>query len=260
MARGVNSSVERTGRGRSTGRGAARRTRRNRSSQAERAYGTLRERILTLDLAPGSPLQEDELTSELDIGRTPLREAVKRLQLDSLVAIYPRRGTFVTEVNITDHALIADVRLQLEGHAARRAAERATEAERSELDDLRKLPGPSPEAAPPGSGAARGTGGSAGSGGPAGTGGPSVMDVDARVHRAIYRCAHNHYLESTLGHYYNLALRIWYLFSDRLPAMDDHVAEHGELLEAVVAGDADRADRTAVAHVDHFEQRIRNVL
>ncbi len=236
MARGVNQSAGRAGRGRSTGRDGARRTRQDRSSQAERAYGTLRDRILTLQLAPGTPLQEDELTTELDIGRTPLREAVKRLQLDSLVAIYPRRGTFVTEVNITDHALIADVRLQLEGHAARRAAERATEADRSELDDLRQLPdSPSAERA-------------------------TVMDVDARVHRAIYRCTHNHYLESTLGHYYNLALRIWYLFFDRLPNMDDHVAEHVELLKAVVTGDAERAERTAVAHVDHFEQTIRNVL
>ncbi|GAA0521285.1 GntR family transcriptional regulator [Saccharopolyspora subtropica] len=205
-------------------------------SQAERAYLTLRDLILTLQLPPGAPVQEEPLTTELGIGRTPFREAVKRLEAESLVAIYPRRGSFVTEVNITDHALIADVRRRLEGHAARRAAERASEAERSELDQLRLL--------------AKDVSGEQ----------AVIMDVDTRVHRAIYRCTHNRYLEGTLNHYYNLALRIWYLFFDRLPDVSDHVGEHAELLKAVIAADADRADRIAVAHVDHFEQAIRQVL
>jgi DNA-binding GntR family transcriptional regulator len=84
-------------------------------------------------------VQEEPLTKELGIGRTPFGEAVKRLEVESLIAIYPRRGSFVTEVNITDHALIADVRRRLEGHAARGAAERATETERAELEELRGL-------------------------------------------------------------------------------------------------------------------------
>ncbi|KAA5831305.1 GntR family transcriptional regulator [Saccharopolyspora hirsuta] len=205
-------------------------------SQAERAYLTLRDLILTLQLPPGSPVPEEPLTGELGIGRTPFREAVKRLEAESLVAIYPRRGTFVTEVNITDHALIADVRHRLEGHAARRAAERATDAERSELDELRAL--------------AEDLDGEQ----------AVIMDVDARVHRTIYRCTHNRYLETTLGHYYNLALRIWHLFFDRLPNVAEHVEEHAELLKAIIAADADRADRIAVAHVDHFEKSIRQAI
>lgn len=205
-------------------------------SQAERAYLTLRDLILSLRLPPGSPVQEEPLTRELGIGRTPFREAVKRLQAESLIAIYPRRGSFVTEVNITDHALIADVRHRLEGHAARRAAERATETERTELDRLRELVETMPGRQAP------------------------ITDIDTRVHRTVYRCTHNGYLEATLGQYYNLALRIWSLFFDRLPDVTEHVTEHGELLEAVVDGDAERADRIAVAHVDHFEQAIRRVI
>ncbi|SFT65501.1 DNA-binding transcriptional regulator, GntR family [Actinopolyspora lacussalsi subsp. righensis] len=207
-----------------------------RPSQAERAYLTLREEILSLRLAPGSPVREEALTSELGLGRTPFREAVKRLAAESLVAIYPRRGTFVTEVNITDHALIADVRRRLEGHAARRAAERSTEAERGELAELVELVERVPEEP------------------------ESVMGVDARVHRTLYRCTHNGYLESTLGQYYNLALRIWGLFFDRLSDVTSHVTEHTELLKAVIDADADRADRVAVDHVDHFENSIRQVL
>lgn len=205
-------------------------------SQAERAYLTLRDRILSLDLEPGSPVQEEPLTTQLGIGRTPFREAVKRLESESLIVIYPRRGSFVTEVNITDHALIADVRRQLEGHAARRAAERATSLERAELDQLRRIVEDiRPEQAP-------------------------IMDVDARVHRTIYQYTHNRYLEATLGQYYNLALRIWCLFFDRLPDITTHVTEHDDLLKAVIAGDSDHSERIAVAHVDHFEQAIRQVI
>lgn len=205
-------------------------------SQADRAYLTLREEILKLRLAPGAPVHEEALTRELEIGRTPFREAVKRLAAESLVAIYPRRGTFVTEVNITDHALIADVRRRLEGHAARRAAERATDRERAELGELCELI-------------------EAGSGQSG-----SVMDLDAQIHRTLYRCSHNGYLEDTLGQYYNLALRIWCLFFDRLADVDSHVGEHAELLKAVISADADRADRLAVGHVDHFEHAIRQVI
>jgi DNA-binding GntR family transcriptional regulator len=86
------------------------------------------------------------------------------------------------------------------------------------------------------------------------------MDVDTRVHRTLYRCTHNTYLEATIGQYYNLALRIWCLFFDRWPDVAEHIDEHAALLEAVIAGDADRADRLAVAHVDHFEQAIRGAI
>lgn len=206
------------------------------ASQAERAYLALRDEIVSLRLSPGTPVQEEALTNRLGIGRTPFREAVKRLQSESLIAIYPRRGSFVTEVNITDHTLIADVRHQLEGHAARRAAERATQDERAELDELRTLVQRMPADQSP------------------------IMDVDTSVHRTLYRCSHNQYLEATLGQYYNLALRIWSLFFDRLPDVTDHVGEHADLLKAVIAGDGEQADRIAIAHVDHFEQAIRQAI
>src|SRR5215207_2618301 len=59
--------------------------------EADRAYLDLRDRIVTLRLAPGTVLREDELMREMEVGRTPLREAVKRLALENLVAVLPRR-------------------------------------------------------------------------------------------------------------------------------------------------------------------------
>ena len=103
---------------------------------ADRAYAALRDRIVSLRIAPGAPINEDALGRELDMGRTPVREAIKRLALENLVSVFPRRGTFASEINITDLAHISDVRQQLEGHAAYRAAQRLTPARRNELEAL----------------------------------------------------------------------------------------------------------------------------
>jgi DNA-binding GntR family transcriptional regulator len=203
---------------------------------ADRAYIELRDRIVSLSLPPGTPLLEDALISDLAVGRTPIREAIKRLALENLVTIYPRRGTFVSEIEITDLAQIGDVRLQLEGHAAYRAAQRATAADRLEadalIDELDALR-PTEE---------------------------ELMRIDARIHRFVYRCARNPYLESTLDRLLNLSLRIWLRVIDRLPHLEASVLEHRELLAAVRDGDADRARDLASAHVETFEREIRTVL
>ena len=91
---------------------------------AERAYLELRDRIVKLRFAPGTVLREDELMAELGIGRTPLREAVKRLALERFVAVQPRRGTYVTEVDAAEIVHITEVRVELEAQAAELAARR----------------------------------------------------------------------------------------------------------------------------------------
>src|SRR2546429_3525856 len=103
---------------------------------ADRAYEELRDRIVTLRIPPGAPIDEDLIGQELVMGRTPVREAIKRLALENLVTVFPRRGTFASEINITDLAHISDVRVVLEAHAAARAAERLTDTQRDELEQL----------------------------------------------------------------------------------------------------------------------------
>jgi DNA-binding GntR family transcriptional regulator len=204
---------------------------------ADRAYVALRDQIVSLAIAPGAPINEESLGRQLGLGRTPLREAIKRLALENLVAVYPRRGTFVTEINITDLAHISDVRVQLEGHAAFRAAQRLTPAQRDELDGLVD----EIERRPRGDADA-------------------LMTLDARIHRFVYRCAGNPYLRDTLERYLNLSLRIWYLVLGRLPHLFERVHEHTDLLHAVRAGEADRARAIAADHVATFENEVRGVL
>ena len=205
---------------------------------ADRAYEALRDRIVTLHLAPGAPIDEDALGRELDMGRTPVREAIKRLSLENLVTVFPRRGTFASEINITDLAHISDVRRQLESHAAYRAAQRITEAQRAELDALLA------ELA-----------GSQGSDDQ-----EALMALDARVHRFVHRCAGNPFMEETLGRYLNLSLRIWHLVIDRLPHLFARVHEHEDLLRAIADGDAEGAHDVLAEHIGTFEREIRAVL
>jgi DNA-binding GntR family transcriptional regulator len=205
-------------------------------SLAEVAYRAIRDQIVMLTIRPGAPIKEDLLAAGLGTGRTPIREALKRLETDRLVVTYPRRGTFATEVHITDLTHVSEVRRELEPLAAQLAATRATGGDRERLGELAAE-------------VARLTDGS-----------PASMALDVSVHRAIYTATHNPFLEDTLIGYDNLATRIWCLFTDRLPDLTDHVAEHSALLEAIVARQPERAAELAAGHVTHFDQAIRRVL
>ena len=206
-------------------------------SQSEAAYLRIRDRIVSLDMPPGSVVEEARLREELEIGRTPIREALQRLALENLVKSIPHRGTFVTDVNITDLARITEVRVVLEAHAARLAAERIAPADRAgiqELLDVLEAGGASDQ--------------------------HELMRLDQRIHRQIYRAARNSFLENTLERYMNLSLRLWYLVVDQEVRLREAVAEHAELLRAVLAGDASRAEDSMRRHVTGFEREIRRVL
>ena len=115
-----------------------------------------------------------------------MREALQRLAQERLIEVYPRRGMFVTTVDVRDLARLCEVRAVLEPEAARLASERATQADLEELrallDELDARPTRDDRA---------------------------LIDLDERIHRAIYHASHNQYLLETLEEYYAHALRIW---------------------------------------------------
>jgi DNA-binding GntR family transcriptional regulator len=206
-------------------------------SQSEEAYARLLERIVRLDMPPGSVVNEARLREELKIGRTPIREALQRLARENLVRSIPHRGTFVTDVNITDLARITEVRVVLESHAARLAAEKHTSADAQATRELLEL--------------LRGD---------RITDQRQLMQLDQRIHRLIYNAAHNPFLEATLERYFNLSLRLWYLVLDRQVGLRRAVDEHIDLLEAVLSSDGELAETIMRKHVIGFEREIRKVL
>ena len=207
-------------------------------SLSREAYLRIRDLIVALELQPGSIVNERELMERLGLGRTPVREALRTLAQEKLVEVYPRRGIFVTSVEVRDLASLSEVRGLLESAAARLAAERATREERREATTLiSELDGNAGEHDE-----------------------RRLIDLDQRIHRHLYRCAHNPFLEETLNEYYVLTLRIWFLALDRVARLDEAVGEHRDLMEAIRDGDGPRAEETMRRHIQGFEQAIRQVL
>jgi DNA-binding GntR family transcriptional regulator len=208
------------------------------ASLAEKAYYLIRDRIIRLDLAPGETVNERALMDELDVGRTPVREALHRLADHRLVAIVPRRGIFVTPIDVRDLGAISEVRTRLESYAGRLAATRASAEQRARADELLDhLAARHPEADQ-----------------------TELIELDQLVHRHVHRCTHNAYLQATLEEYFVLSLRLWFLVLDRLERLEPAVTEHRDLLGAVRDGDAPTAERVLQAHITGFEEEIRRVL
>ena len=201
---------------------------------AERAYVELRDRIVTLRLAPGTALREDELMREMDIGRTPLREAVKRLALENLVEVQPRRGTFVTAIEAADIVSITEVRAELEGYAAQLAGlrmdGRAREAAETLLHEVEELSRPDDQ--------------------------DWLMRTDERIHRFTWEASGNPYLTETLERYFTHSLRIWYLVLDRVPGLGHAVHDQTGLLQALLNGNGDQARTRMREHILAFQQEI----
>ena len=189
---------------------------------------------MTLRLRPGTVLREDELMRDLGIGRTPLREAVKRLALESLVAIQPRRGTFVSEVDAADIVHITEVRAELEGFAAALAARRmgpeARERATALLRDLEALGRLDDQEA--------------------------LMDFDERIHHFVWEESGNPYLLESLERYFALSLRVWYVVLDRVPGLGHAVHDQVGLLEALLGRDAARAQSIMREHVQAFQRDV----
>ncbi len=203
-------------------------------TDAHRAYQVIKEKIISLEMPPGSVIQDFALTEELGVGRTPIREALKLLEAENLIFTVPRRGIFVSHVSITDLQQVCEIRIELEGLTARLAAQRADDAELSELAvicDESRL--------------ARAT---------------SVTEriaEDRKLHNRLAVASHNRFLEAEVQRFYDLSLRLWRLALGRVGADAVRPGSHHEIIAAVQARDAALAESLMGAHILEFQQRIK---
>jgi DNA-binding GntR family transcriptional regulator len=203
----------------------------------QRAYEQLWERITTLELAPGAPINEQQLAEELGMGVVPVREALRLLAHENLVTITPRHGLYVAEVNVPDLEQLSEMRLSLESLSARLAAERATSDDLVVLEALRQE-----QATIPPEDSQR------------------LFDVDHRFHQAVARAAHNKYLAQTLERLFGQSRRLWYLALPDIAYLPAAVERHLELVEAIRQGDPNQAERIMHEHVGEFYARVRETL
>lgn len=206
-------------------------------TDADKAYQLIKEKIITIEMPPGAVIREAQLMEELNLGRTPIREALKRLEADSLVIVTPRRGIFVAGIAITDLTQIYEVRIELEALGARLAAQRIT------LDQLKKMKELVEEYQ-------RFAGGST----------KQIFELDRRFHELLAQATNNKFLQSELELFYNLSLRIWYLAVNYIQPDDIDIAAHIEIFDAIETRDEDHAEIRMRRHIDHFHQSIKQYL
>jgi DNA-binding GntR family transcriptional regulator len=206
---------------------------------ADRAYFTLREHIITHRFKPGQPIQEQHLIRDLGLGRTPIREALRRLVTDHLVTVTPSRGTFVRDISVTDVALMGEIRTDLEAFAAGLAAERATAEDRESIRALQiELAGIDQVADA-----------------------KTLLALYYRSHQQVYEAAQNVLLTETLDRYLVLAMRVLYQVLARLPqGLGPIVSAHREVLAAIWNGAAEPASQAAAGHVQLTQALIRDAI
>jgi DNA-binding GntR family transcriptional regulator len=203
----------------------------------KRAYEVIREQITTLELPPGSAINEQKLAEELEMGLVPVREALKLLAHENLVVITPRHGWYVADVNVPDLEQISEMRLALEGLCARLAAQRATADDIVVLEVLRQEQAST-----------------------ALEDSKRLFDLDHKFHQAVAQAAHNKYLADSLERLFGLSQRLWYLALPQLGFLPSAVETHLDLVQAIEEGDQDKAERIMREHVGEFYAQVREIL
>ena len=211
-------------------------------SLAEKAYQILVAKIVQLELTPGEPLLEKALIEELEIGRTPIREALQRLAVEGLVVHMPNRGMFVTEVNATNAQHIYEFRSLIEGKAARLAASRASEKEIRDLTTLQLALVEATEADDIN----------------------RYVDCDRQFYSVLARAAQNIYLAEVIPRLFNLHLRLWFMISERIGNWHDVARAHEEMtkdvVDAITRREPDEAELAIKIYVHRRHQDIRAFL
>jgi len=216
--------------------GGAKRTA-GKMSLADEAYMRLEEMIVTLDLPPGSVFSEADLSRKVRIGRTPLREALQRLQAQRLATTLPRRGVVVSDINIVDYLALLETRRVLDRLVATKAARRATPDQRKALAQTAKAMSVAAE---------RGDM-------------SEFMRLDTCFDRLVESASRSAFALQASVPLHAHCRRFWYLYrhnGDLKRAAELHAA----MMHAVAAADEDAAGAASDALVDYLEEFARSAL
>jgi len=208
-------------------------------SIADRAYKIIEARIVQLKYPPGHSLSEHQLSQELGISRTPVREAFRRLAIDQLIEILPRRGAFVTDVEVKQYLHLLDLRRQIEKFMAIRAAKRATPQQRAIMAQLAaelRAGMMDPEQA-------------------------VFVYADRAYKGLIVEMTRNPFVAGIIAPMHALSRRFWYCYRHQWNEDEAQVAirHHLLVMDAVAAGDeaaADRAVQTLFGYLEGFAHRV----
>lgn len=211
---------------------------RARGSGTESVYKALRHEILTMERAPGSPLDETRLSEHFGMSRTPIREALLRLTSEGLVTSLPNRNTIVAVIDFSGLPTYFEALCLMYRVTTRGAAQRSGDAWMAEITRHQQAFARAVEAQDA----------------------FAMIEANREFHVAIAERAGNPYYTAFFARLLDEGrriLRLYYsTFDDRLPRR--FVEEHERIIEAIRAGDVEEADRLSVAHADQIVRQIQD--
>lgn len=200
----------------------------------EVVYETLRDAIRSGSLPPGERLMEIQLAEELGVSRTPVREAIRKLELERFVVMLPRRGTYVANLSLKDINEVFEIRAALDGLAAGLAAERITEEELEQMERLLVEIAEHIEQRD----------------------NKKIVETDEAFHDILYRASRN---ERLVGIIYNLREQFtrFRSVSINYPGrLQNTLEEHRQLVEAIAQRNGEVAQQKAREHIENAEQTL----
>ena len=204
----------------------------------ERAYRALEEEIVTLRLKPSQVLSEQMLSATFKIGRTPIREALQRLAREGLVAILPRKGILVSDINPRNQLLVLEVRRELERLLSRAGAERATKEQREQLQDIARGMDRASKA----------------------NDDIAFMRLDRELNRLMIDAGHNDYAARSMKLLQGLSRRFWYMHYREAADLPLCARLHANQARAIAQGDGDAAARASDKLMDYVENFTRRTV
>lgn len=200
----------------------------------ELVYEELKKEILTGRIAPGTRMMEVDLADEMGVSRTPVREAIRKLEKEGLVVIEPRRGAYASSLSVKDMVDTLEVRENLEGFAAALAAERMSD---EQLDELLRLADEYADAV--------------------NANDPiKVLYMDEAFHNFIFHCTENDTLIKLSEIVQERAQRFRYLYYDKLGKYQNMPLEHREIAVSIVNRDVDKARTLSISHARKLKEFV----
>jgi len=195
-------------------------------------FENLRTAILEGNLKAGKRLMEVQLAEQLGVSRTPIREAIRKLELEGLVVMLPRKGAYVANMSFKDLIDVLEIRASLEGLAASLASERLRDEDIVELERVAKEFEKSVREADI----------------------DTVLKKDVEFHEKIFLMANNKKLYHLITSLWEQVHRFRVTYVSNYEASLSLVDEHNRILEAIKSGDSELAKKYATEHIELAEQ------
>lgn len=210
----------------------------SRTLLSERVFEELQNSILNGDLAPGDPLPEIRLSEEMGVSRTPVREAIGKLELEGLVRTIPNRGTMVVGISEKDIDDIFTIRMYVEGLAARWAAQYVTEQQLEEMRSIVDLQAFYVEKEDF----------------------LQIWQLDSRFHSLLYNASGSPVLKQVLSSLHHYIQRVRELSIMRPGRAVSSVQEHQNILSAIEGHNGELAEKLTCEHIRNAHQNIQKEL